>query len=94
MGAASQGLDPEQARIRLQREFNGDSTQSKDPSIALKEQGNAYYKNKWFPQALECYSEAIVSCDFHDVVATTRLTHLCCSSSPESEPVEPSHLLQ
>ena len=55
-------MDPEQIRLKLQREFSGEKSMgSKEKSMQLKEQGNIYYKQKRYQDALECYDKAIVS---------------------------------
>ena len=59
---AQANLDPEQARIKLEREFSGPKPKkSQERSLQLKEQGNIYFKQSRWHDALECYSEAIVS---------------------------------
>ena len=54
-------MDPNQARINLQKMFSSDNAQSKDPSVQFKEKGNQLFKLGKYEEALNCYNQAIVS---------------------------------
>ena len=58
---AEQAMDPNQARINLQRMFSSENMQSKDPSVQFKEQGNQFFKQGNYQEAMNCYNKAIVS---------------------------------
>ena len=57
-------VDPQQARLNLQRMFSEENKTSKDPSVRLKEQGNLFFKQQKYEDALACFNEAIVSIYF------------------------------
>ena len=62
MNSSDAQIDPEQARLKLQREFSGENeTGPKEESLRLKDVGNELFRQKKFAQAIEAYTQAIVS---------------------------------